>query len=193
MTNEPSRDVTVLLASLSDTEAAERLLPIVYDELHRLASSQLARERVGHTLQPTALVNEAYLKLVDQTRVAWQGREHFFAVAATAMRRILVDHARGRAAAKRGGQWKKVTLASSVALTDSNSALDLVALDEALSALEEHDQRMLRVVELRFFAGLTVEQTARVLGISERTVKGDWRLARALLRRALSSHEGGAS
>ena len=193
MTKEPSRDVTVLLASLSDSEAAERLLPIVYDELHRLAASQLARERAGHTLQPTALVNEAYLKLVDQTRVAWQGREHFLAVAATAMRRILVDHARGRAAAKRGGKWKKVTLASNVALTDSNSALDLVALDEALKALEEHDERMLRVVELRFFAGLSVEQTARVLGVSERTVKGDWRLARAILRRALSTHEEDAS
>jgi len=191
MSADPRTEVTVLLADLSEDPraAADRLLPIIHDELHRLAASQLARERAGHTLQPTALVHEAYMKLVDQSRVEWRGREHFLAVAAMAMRRILVDHARARAADKRGGAWDKVTLSAGVALADSIGLVDLIALDEALGELGERDERMLRIVELRFFAGLTVDQFARVLDVSERTVKGDWRLARAILRRALASDQ----
>lgn len=189
MTNEPSRDVTVLLASLSDTEAAERLLPIVYDELHRLAASQLSRERSGHTLQPTALVNEAYLKLVDQSASDWKDRNHFFAVAATAMRQIVIDEARSKAAHKRGGQAEHVPLDDD-RVGSMNPLDDLLALDRALDRLARIDERLSRVVEMRFFAGYSVEEAAEVLGQSSRTVKRDWRKARALLLRDLHGTGG---
>jgi RNA polymerase sigma factor (TIGR02999 family) len=180
-------EVTRLLRDwrAGDEEALERLLPRVYDELRRLARAYLARERPGHTLQPTALVHEAYLRLVDQTRVDWQNRAHFFAIAATSMRRILVSHARRRHAAKRGGAALTLTLDEGLAAAGERD-VDLVALDEALAALERLDPRQARIVELRFFAGLTIEETATALEVSPATVKLDWKLARAWLFRELS-------
>jgi len=172
--------------------AADELLPLVYDRLRRLARRLLAHERPGHTLQPTALVHEVYLKLVDQTRVSWQGRTHFFAAGARAMRHILVDHARGRGRAKRGGGWNRVTLAEDAApfAAGGLDGDELLALDEAMQRLAELDERSARVVELRFFGGLTVPEVAHVLGVSTRTVEGDWTHARAWLNRELD--RGGA-
>ncbi|HVP72211.1 MAG TPA: sigma-70 family RNA polymerase sigma factor [Phycisphaerales bacterium] len=162
--------------------AADRLLPLLYDELHRLAESFLRHERVNHTLQPTALVHEAYLRMVRQDRTDWQNRAHFCAVAAQAMRRILLSHARDRAAAKRGGKALRVTLSDSdVAATPGLNDVDLLALDDALGRLAALDDRQARVVELRFFGGLTVEQAAEVLGVSPRSVKADWQMAKAWL------------
>ena len=157
-----------------------------------LARAYLGRERPGHTLQPTALVNEAYIKLVDQTQVDWQGRTHFFAVGARVMRNLLIDHARGRGRAKRGGAWHRVTLAESLTpFTRGELDVDqLLALNEALERLAELDERQGRVVELRFFGGLTVPEVATVLGVSTRTVEGDWTHARAWLRRELSRGAG---
>lgn len=171
-----------------DLEARDRLLPIVYDELRRQAARQLRSERAGHTLQPTALVHEVYLRLAQPRRVPWQSRAEFFAAAAQAMRRILVDHARKRAAAKRAGNWTRVKLDDEVAIEGKNE-LDLLSLDDALDRLAELDPRHARIVELRFFGGLSVAETASVLKISTATVKRDWSLARAWLHRRLEETE----
>lgn len=178
------REVTALLRDWSggDRQALERLMPLVYGELRRLAASYLRRERPDHTLQPTALVNEAYLRLVDQRSVSWANRAHFFGIAAQLMRRILVDHARRRQAAKRAAVYRVTATAGS---PSGDRAPELLALDGALSDLEKLDARQARIVELRFFAGLTVEETAEVTGVSPATVKREWRTARAWLRREI--------
>src|SRR5688500_17531352 len=188
---EPPENVTELLMAhrAGADRAFERLVPLVYDELRRQAARHLRRERGNHTLQPTALVHEAYLKLADQRDVEWRNRAHFFAIAARIMRRILVDHARGRHRDKRGGGSVPVVFEDALAIADARD-LDLVALDDALSALAELDERQSRVVELRFFAGLEVEETAEALGVSPTTVKRDWSLARAWLRREMRRGEG---
>lgn len=179
-------DVTQLLLAWrgGDEAAFERLIPLVYGELRRLARARLRREPDGHTLQPTALAHEACLKLLRHPGVDWQGRAHFLALAALEMRRILVGHARRRRAAKRGGGATFVPLADDLA---GAATVDLVDLDDALAALARLDARQGRVVELRFFGGLTVEETAHVLGVSPATVKLDWSLARAFLRRELGA------
>jgi RNA polymerase sigma factor (TIGR02999 family) len=185
--------VTEIVAGLSGTAGGERasaeeLLPLVYDELRQLARRYLSRERPGHTLQPTALVHEAYIKLVDQSRVDWQGRTHFFAVGAKVMRNLLIDHARARGRAKRGGGRHRVTLLEGLTpMTDRDLDIDeLLAINESLDRLAELDPRQARVVELRFFGGLTVPEVALVLGVSQRTIEGDWTHARAWLKRELS-------
>jgi len=164
--------------------AFERLIPLVYDELHRIARKHIGHEAIGHSLQPTALVNEAYLRLVAAQNVAWQDRTHFLAVSARIMRRILVDHARSRQYQKRGGDAVRVTFDERLAVSDE-STHDLVALDDALMALAAFDERKSRVIELRFFGGLSVEETASVLDVSPDTVMRDWRLAKAWLRSEL--------
>lgn len=164
--------------------AAEKLLPMVYDELRDLAANYLRSERANHTLQPTALVHEAYLKLVDQSRVDWQGRTHFYAVSAAAMRRILIDHARTRGRHKRGGDWRRVLL-DDVNVADGQDVVNAVALDSALESLQVLDSNQARIVELRFFGGLTVEEVAHVLGVSKRKIEGEWTHAKAWLRSAL--------
>jgi RNA polymerase sigma-70 factor (ECF subfamily) len=182
---EAGRATESLLAHASgDERAADRLLPQVYGELRGLAGRYLRRERPGHSLQPTALVHEAYMRMVDITRIDWRGKTHFFALAATQMRRILVEHARARDAAKRGGRGQRVTLQEAMAL-DPHRPDDVLALDQALTHLAQVDPRGARVVELRLFAGLQVNEVAEVLGISARTVKGDWQMARAWLSREL--------
>jgi RNA polymerase sigma factor (TIGR02999 family) len=185
-----SPDVTRLLADWrsGDKEALDHLLPIVYSELHRLAEAYLRRERPGHTLQPTALVNEAYLRLVGQRQVEWQSRAHFFGIAAKMMRRILVDHARAQNAGKRGGGLRRVTLDSSFD-AEERREVDLLALDEALEALSKLDPRQGRIVELRFFVGLTLEETAEVIGVAPITVRREWNLAKAWLYREMSARE----
>ncbi|HEV2707678.1 MAG TPA: sigma-70 family RNA polymerase sigma factor [Pyrinomonadaceae bacterium] len=182
MTTSSQHEVTRLLIRLTDGENAvlDDLLPLVYSELRRLAASYLRRERSDHTLQPTALVHEAYIRLVDQTQVRWQNRAHFFGVAAQMMRRILVDHARSQQAEKRGGEFQKLSLDENIDVSGERAA-DLVALDEALTRLAELDPVKSRVVELRFFGGLSVEETAEVLGVSAPTVKRQWRMAKAWL------------
>ena len=179
-------DVSVLLRAWSggDQTALERLTPIVYRQLHRLAGRYMRRERPGHSLQTTALVNEAYMRLVGYTRMRWQDRAHFFAVAAQVMRRILVEHAR-RHNLKRGGDVPHVAL-DEAALVGADADVDLVALDDAMTALARVDPRKMQVVEMRFFGGLSVEETAEVLGISPVTVKRDWRVAKAWLYRELA-------
>jgi RNA polymerase sigma factor (TIGR02999 family) len=176
------KDVTQLLVDWGkgDKQALDGLMPLVYDELHRIASRYLRRERPGHTLQTTALINEAYMRLVDQNRVSWQSRAHFFGVAAQMMRRILVDHARSHLYAKRGGGAQKLTLDEAIA-TPQERDLDLVALDDALTTLAEVDPQQGRIIELRFFGGLTIDETAEVLSISPATVKRDWNMAKAWL------------
>jgi len=178
----PPSEVTRLLKewSTGDSAALDQLIPIVYDELRAVAARYLRRERQGHTLQPTALVNEAYLRLIDQNQVQWQNRAHFVGVAAQMMRRILVDHAKNHNRVKRGGGTRKVTLDEALAVSDER-ADDLVELDEALTALEAFDKRKSRVVEMRYFGGLSVEETAEVLKVSEITVARDWKLAKAWL------------
>jgi RNA polymerase sigma factor (TIGR02999 family) len=179
--------VTDLLQAWSQgNEAAlERLIPIVHLELRRLARRQMRRERDGHTLQTTALVNEVYVRLVDLSRVRWQDRTHFFAMSSRLMRRVLVDHARSRRYLKRGGGTVRVTLNPELALATGRGT-DLVALDDALTELAKKDPRKSRVVELRFFGGLSVAETAETLGISEETVMRDWRMAKAWLHKELS-------
>jgi RNA polymerase sigma-70 factor (ECF subfamily) len=186
-----SSPLTRLLINWSrgDEEALQELMPIVHMELRRIARRALRREQIGHTLQPTALVNELYLRLVDQRRASWASRAQFFAVAAQIMRRILVDHARAQSASKRGGGSNSVLLNESDGKNiDLNSALEVLAVDDALTRLANLDNVQARIVELRFFAGLTVEETAHVLGVSPRTIKREWRLARAWLHNELSSH-----
>ncbi len=166
--------------------AASRLLPLVYDELRALAAHYMRNERPDHTLQPTALVHEVYLRLIDASRVDWRGKTHFFALAARQMRRILVEHARAHRASKRGGGARKVTLDEAVAITP-NGVLDVLALDAALDRLAQESSRQVKVVELRFFGGLSVEETAHILEVTDRTVQRDWRVAKAWLSRELAS------
>jgi RNA polymerase sigma factor (TIGR02999 family) len=185
--NESSpQDVTKLLAEWSkgDRAALETLMPLVYSELRRVAGHYLGQEKQGHTLSPTALVHEAYLRLVTQ-KVPWQSRAHFFSVAAQMMRRILVDHARSHQYAKRGGGAMTLELTAAVAEPDRRE-LDLLALDDALQSLAKLDERQSRMVELRFFAGLSIEETSEVLGVSAPTVKREWASARAWLFREIS-------
>jgi len=167
--------------------ALQDLLPLVYGELRRLAAQRLRRERPDHTLQPTALVHEAYIRLVDQRRVRWQNRAHFYGVAAHVMRRILVDRARARKADKRGKGWERVTLVGEKTPSGSRD-VDVLALDEALQRLAALDPQQERIVELRYFGGLTLDETAEVIGISTATVKREWAIAKAWLRAELSDH-----
>jgi RNA polymerase sigma-70 factor (ECF subfamily) len=187
MSATPSAEVTLLLVAWSDGDrsALDKLLPLVEGELHRLAHRYMSHERQDHTLQTTALVNEAYLKLIDQ-KVDWQNRAHFFGIASQIMRRILIDHARKHLGPKHGGS-KTISL-EEVAVISKERASELVALDEALTTLGKVDERKSRVVELRYFGGLSVEETATVLGVSEDTISRDWRRAKAFLRRELSRH-----
>jgi RNA polymerase sigma-70 factor, ECF subfamily len=184
--------VTKLLTAWSkgDSAAANQLLPIVYDELHRAAARAMRNEDIGHTLQPTALVNEVYLRLVDQSRAGWQNRAQFFGVAAQVMRRVLVDHARAHKSAKRGGGEHAITLdelRDASVLSGSPDQLQILELDEALEKLEALDPDQARVVELRYFTGLNIEETAEAMGISPATVKREWVVARAWLHRELSA------
>lgn len=183
----PSNQVTKIIAELAagDDSAAERLLPQVYDELRALAGSFFRQQKPNHTLQPTALVHEAFIKLVGASDQSWTSRKHFFDVAAMAMRQLLADHARRVASQKRGGGARRVTLSDAVTPLDTAPDVDLVALDNALAKLSSLDPRQARIVELRYLAGLTVAQTAEVLEISARTVKLDWQMARSFLRREL--------
>ncbi len=186
---EAATRITATLGAGGPGSSTAELAPLVYDSLRRLAASHLAGEGGGDiALQPTALVHEVYLRLVDQSRVEWRGRTHFFAVGAEMLRRVLVDAARARKAQKRGGGWARVTLSGAGELSGMEAA-DVAALDDALRELKGADERAARVVELRFFGGLGDAEIAEVLGVSERTVRNDWRMARAWLRRALS--EGG--
>lgn len=187
-------DVTVLLSQLTqgDQAAAESLMPLVYDELKRLARSYMRRERQDHTLQTTALVHEAYLKLVRQQATNWQGRSHFFGIAAQLMRRILIDHARGHLREKRGGAQVILPLNEALAFSLEHSE-DLLKLDEALDRLSKLDPRQGQVVELRFFGGLSVEETAQYLKISPKTVKRDWAVAKAWLHGELRRADGNFS
>ena len=187
-----SRDaVTVFLRrwQAGDAEDAElgRILPVVYDELRAMARRQLRAERDGHTLQPTALVHEAYLRMVDHDRVEWQNRQHFLSVAAMAMRRLLVDHARERGRIKRGGDQVKVTLTVSLPVESDDRFAEIVAVDDLLDTLADFDPRAAMVVECRYYAGLGVEETAAALGVSPRTVKRSWQLARAWLRKEMAA------
>ena len=183
----PSDEVNRLLRDWGggDSQALERLMPLIYNELRQLAHRCLYRERPGHTLQTTALVHEAYLKLIDQRDARWQNRAHFFAIAAQAMRRILVDSARRHTAVKRGGPAENLSLDEAAKVSVEPDPI-LLPLDEALSRLAEMDQQQSRIVELRYFGGMTIEETAEVMGLSKDTVKNEWAMARAWLREALS-------
>jgi RNA polymerase sigma factor (TIGR02999 family) len=174
-------------AASGDQNAASQLMPLVYDELRRLAAGYLRRERPGQTLQATALVHEAYVRLVKPANRPWTGRTHFLAIAAVSMRQILVDRARRRHAAKRGGGAERITLDDAMLPAPAESGVDLVALDRALNDLATLDPQQARIVELRYFGGLTVEETAEVVGVSPATVKRHWTLARAFLKKALDA------
>lgn len=180
-----SRDVTVLLKEMSDGDknAPEQILPLVYDELRKLAHAYLKNERQDHTLQATALVHEAYIRLIDWKTVSWQNRAHFFSVAANVMRNILVDHARAKNSSKRDGQ--KIALDDAISLSREKD-LDLLRLEESLKILEEMDERQAKIVELRFFGGLSIEETAYILDISPSTVKREWIMAKAWFQRELT-------
>lgn len=187
MQTPPPNEITplLLLWSQGDEVALSQLLPIVYQELHRLAQSYLRRERAGHTLQPTALINEAYLRLIKSDTPEWQSRSHFFGVAARLMRQILVEHARTHVAAKRGGGEVELSLEEAWVYSDEKAA-ELVALDDALIALATFDERKVRIVEMRYFGGLSLEETATALGLSTATINNETRVARAWLHRELS-------
>jgi len=184
---QPPEGITQLLIDWEkgDQAAMEKLMPLVYSELRRLATNYLRRERAGHTLQPTALVNEAYLKLVDQRNARWQNRAHFFGIAAQLMRRILVDHARQRQAVKRGGQDQQRLSITSAETVIKQPQIDLLALNEAMDELAQLDPQQSRIVELKFFGGLSIEEIAEVLSIGHATVERDWKMARAWLRKQL--------
>ena len=188
MTNErPAHDVTVLLTRVSagDESAPGKLLELVYDDLRHLAAAYMKDERSDHTLQATALVHEAYMRMVDWENVTWENRAQFFAVAAQVMRRVLVDHARGRRAAKREGSQHKLALDEAVSFA-SEKEFDLLALEDALQSLEKLDPRQAKIVELRFFGGLSIEEVAHVLKVSVTTVKREWTVAKAWFQRELS-------
>ena len=189
-----SAEVTALLGELAkgNADAGPRLIPLVYEELRRMADRYMRRERSDHTLQTTALVNEAYLKLVDQHSVTWQSRAHFFGVAAQVMRRVLVDHARGHIREKRGGGVVPVSLDEAMVVSPERSE-EFLELDRALDRLAALDSRQAKIVELRFFGGLTVEETAEILGISPKTVKRDWAVAKAWLHGELKGGYGSAA
>ena len=194
MTNAPTRgssnDITGLLLQWSsgDADALGRLMPVIYEECRRIAAHQIEREHRDHTLDPTAVVHELYLRLIDQRRATWDNRAHFFAIAAQLMRRILVDYARARGAQKRGGAALLVSLDAAADTPNDSMAEDVVAIDEALERLALIDIDQVRIIELRFFGGLTVEDTARVVGRSPRTVKREWQLAKAWLYHELHPH-----
>jgi RNA polymerase sigma factor (TIGR02999 family) len=182
-----SAEITQMLNAISsgDGEAPERLLPLVYDELRRLARGYMRNERADHTLQATALVHEAYIQLVDWKNVSWQNRAHFFAAAARMMRKILVDHAREKNALKRGGGVTTIAIDDAVSFPNT-TGVDLLVLDDALNELEALDPQQARIVELRFFGGLTIEETALAVGVSDSTVKREWQIAKAWLHRRMS-------
>jgi RNA polymerase sigma factor (TIGR02999 family) len=184
----PSLEVTDLLTAWGegDQSALEKLVPLVHAELHRLARRQMTHERRDHTLQTSALVNEAYLRLIDLSRVRWQDRAHFFAMSSRLMRRILVDHARSRGSKKRTVGGERASFEEALVVSDESS-VDLIALDDALQALEVFDPRKSQVIEMRFFGGLSIEETAEALHVSPETVKRDWRLAKLWLLRELDS------
>lgn len=185
----PAEEVTKMLRDWSEGghgDSAETLLQVVYDALHRQAHRYLQRERVGHTLETAGLVHEAYLKLAEQKSVVWESRSHFFAVAATMMRRILIDYARSRHRHRRGGVNSDLPIDEALTIAVSNTDFDLLELDQALTRLAGKDEHLAKVVELRFFSGLDVVETANVLGISESTVKRDWQMAKAWLHRELT-------
>ena len=186
--NPSPHEVTQLLVAWSngDQVARDQLMSAVYQELHRLAHRYMKRESPGHTLQTSALVNEAFLRLVDQREVRWQNRAHFYGIAAQMMRRILVDYARNRRAAKRGGGAREMSLDEALIVSDERSA-EVMALDETLKRLAEFDPRKSKIVEFRFFGGLSIEETAEVLAVSPGTVMRDWTLAKAWLRREMST------
>lgn len=186
-----THEVTRLLKRWNDgdAESGQRLVALVYDELRRIAGGYLKGERSGHTLQPTALVHEAYFRLVDHQEIQWQDRSHFFAISAQVMRRILVDHARGRHAAKRGGKQSAIPLESMGEVAVSETT-DLVALDDALAELARLDPTKAKLVELRFFGGLSIEETGEVLGVSRATVVRQWRLAKAWIHSHLTKQDG---
>jgi RNA polymerase sigma-70 factor, ECF subfamily len=184
---EPPHEITQLLVAWSDGDqvALTKLIPLVESELRRLARTYMSRERIDHTLQTTALINEAYVKLIDASGVRWQNRAHFFGIAARVMRRVLVDFARQRNFRKRGGGSQQITFNEALAIADAGHP-DVVAVDEALNALSNIDERKARIVEMRFFGGLTEKETAAALEVSPETVRRDWRLAKAWLLRQLS-------
>ena len=186
--NDKPQEISLILKDWSggNRASADILLTLVYDELRRIAGKYLRKERSGHTLQPTALVHEAYMKLIDISDINWQDRAHFFAVSANVMRHILVDHARAKLAEKRGGESERIALEDAVSLSNEPN-LDLLAVDEALSELAEFDEQQSKIVELRFFGGLTIEETAHVIGVSPATVKREWAMAKAWLHRKLKS------
>ena len=192
MSSDSTQDVTRLLHdwSAGDADAPARLMPLVYEELRRLARDYLRHERSGHTLQPTALIHEAYLRLVDQTGASWQNRAHFFGSAARAMRRILVEHARAQQAAKRGGGVPKLSLEDAGGVPAPTGETDLVALDGALQTFAVSYPRQSEVVELKFFGGLEAREIADVLQVSEKTILRDWNFAKLWLQRELSGAEG---
>lgn len=181
-------EITQLLKDWSEGNqtALDELMPLVYDELRRQASRYLRKERQGHTLQTTALIHEAYLKLIGINEVEWQNRNHFFALASTAMRRILVDYARERKRDKRGGSAENLPLDEALMISANEKSVDLIALDEALNRLARLDERQARVVELRYFSGLSIDETAEVLGIANATVRLDWNLAKAWLKQEIT-------
>ncbi len=183
-----THEITQMLRECSGgkREALDKLMPLVYTELHRQAARYLRRESQGHTLQTTALIHETYLKLIDQRDVEWQNRAHFFAIAAQAMRRIMVDYARTKRREKRGGGDEKLSLEAAMSVAVDESSVDLIALDEALTRLAEIDLQQARVVELRYFSGLSLEETAEALHISRATAAREWNVARAWLRRELT-------
>jgi RNA polymerase sigma-70 factor (ECF subfamily) len=188
----PSVEITELLIAWSDghREALDDLIPVVYGDLRRLAAGYMQREREGHPLQPTALVSEAYLRLVDQRRVKWRNRAHFFGVAAGMMRRILIDYARRRRAERRGRDWERVTLTGLDIASDAPSQIDVLALHELLERLAVFDPQQAQIVELRYFGGLTIDEAAEVVGVSEATVAREWTIAKAWLRANLSGQAG---
>lgn len=189
MKKDGLQDISVILKEWSsgNREIADEILPLVYHELRKLAAQYLRKERPDHTLQPTALVHEAYLKLVDISEVNWQDRMHFFAVSSQIMRNILVDHARARLSEKRGGGIQKIELDEAISFSNSSS-VNLIELDDALKHLAEFDEQQCKIVELRFFGGLTIEEIARVLNISPATVKRDWVMAKAWLHKTLKNN-----
>lgn len=193
MTSGQSEEITRLLQAWGngDREALDRLMPVVYDELRRAARNQMRRESNGHTLQASALVNEVYLRMVGLAGVEWQNRAHFFAIASSMMRRILLDAARARSARKRGGGDLRITWNDEVIAAADSQAANLIAIDDALEALAKVDARKARMIELRFFGGLSVDEMAAVLGISPQSVKRDWRLARAWLSKELGAGSAG--
>ncbi|MEJ7701206.1 MAG: sigma-70 family RNA polymerase sigma factor [Pyrinomonadaceae bacterium] len=185
----PASEITEMLRDWSDNrrdDSADALLKLVYDELRRQAHRYLQKERLGHTLQTTALVHEAYLKLNQQKNVSWESRSHFFAIAATMMRRILIDYAKTKHRLRRGGVNSDLPLENALTISVSETDFDLLALDDALNRLAEKEAHLAKIVELRFFSGLDVVETAEVLGVSESTVKRDWQMAKAWLHRELT-------